>query len=454
MSASFAKDELFARMPVRRAVLLQILPAIASQMITLIYNLADTYFVGQLNDPKQTAAITVATAAFVMLTAISNLFGVGGASAIASSLGKKEPDKARQISSVSFWGGVACALLFSALFVIFARPILTVCGATAETYDYAYGYAYWVVIIGGPFTIMNTLIANLVRSEGNASAASFGLSFGGVLNMLLDPFFVLPQFLNLGAVGAGLATAISNASATLFFFGYLFYRRHTTVLTLSPRYLRTAPSHLRPILSVGFPSALQMTLTVAANAALMKFISGYSSEAIAAMGIVKKLDQLPLFFAIGVANGLLPLLAYNHAAGNHKRRSQAFRFGVMIALSFSVLCVAVYEIFAPQLTAFFMEDKQTVAYGAVFLRQAVLAMPMVAICYPMIIQFQAMRKVKEALISSILRKGLLDIPLLFIMDALFPLYGCVWVQPIVDAVSLAAVLFFYRRIQKTQELPA
>jgi len=220
------------------------------------------------------------------------------------------------------------------------------------------------------------------------------------------------------------------------------------VLSLSPALLRHAKEHLKPVLSVGFPSAMQYALTVAANAALMKFISGYSSEAVAAMGIIKKLDQLPLFFSIGVANGLLPLLAFNHAAGNHKRRSQAFRFGTMIALSFSILCVILYEIFAPQLTSLFIDDAQTLTYSAVFLRQAVLAMPMVAICYPMIIQFQAMRKVKEAMISSLLRKGLLDLPLLFLMDALIPLYGCVWVQPIVDTISLIAVLFFYARLQK------
>lgn len=445
---SFDKTELFAHMPVRQAVLKQILPAIASQMITLLYNLADTYFVGQLNDPFQTAAVTVATAAFVMLTAISNLFGIGGAGAIASALGKRQPDKAKQIASLSFWGGLASAVLFSALFAILARPILNICGATPETYALAYGYAKWTVIIGGPCTILNVLMANLVRAEGSASAASFGVSFGGVVNILLDPFFVLPQYLGLGAVGAGMATALSNLAATLFFFGYLFIRRRSTVLSLSPALLRHAKEHLKPVLSVGFPSAMQYALTVAANAALMKFISGYSSEAVAAMGIIKKLDQLPLFFSIGVANGLLPLLAFNHAAGNHKRRSQAFRFGTMIALSFSILCVILYELFAPQLTALFIDDAQTLTYSAAFLRQAVLAMPMVAICYPMIIQFQAMRKVKEAMISSLLRKGLLDLPLLFLMDALIPLYGCVWVQPIVDTISLIAVLFFYARLQR------
>ena len=135
---------------------------------------------------------------------------------------------------------------------------------------------------------------------------------------------------------------------------------------------------------------------------------------------MKKLDQLPLYFSIGVANGLLPLLAFNHAAGKHQRRQRIFRLGSLVSLAFSLLCLVVYEIFAPQLTALFIPDPVTVQYGAVFLRCMVTAMPMMSLCYPMIIQFQAMGRARESLICSILRKGVLDIPLLFLMDSLFP----------------------------------
>lgn len=205
--------EVFAKTPVRKAVLLQIVPAVASQMVTLVYNLADTYFVGMLNAPHETAAVTVAYPSFLMLTAISNLFGVGGASAIARALGRQDEEGARRIAAVSLAGGLLSALLFSAAFRLLADPVLHLCGATEATYATAYGYAKWVVILGGPFTILNTLLANLVRAEGSAGAAAFGVSFGGVLNILLDPLFVLPQFLGLGAVGAGMATALSNGAA-------------------------------------------------------------------------------------------------------------------------------------------------------------------------------------------------------------------------------------------------
>ena len=171
--------EVFAKTPVRKAVLLQIVPAVASQMVTLVYNLADTYFVGMLNAPHETAAVTVAYPSFLMLTDISNLFVVGGASAIARALGRQDEEGARRIAAVSLAGGLLSALLFSAAFRLLADPVLHLCGATEATYATAYGYAKWVVILGGPFTILNTLLANLVRAEGGAGAAAVGGGFGG-----------------------------------------------------------------------------------------------------------------------------------------------------------------------------------------------------------------------------------------------------------------------------------
>ncbi len=328
---------------------------------------------------------------------------------------------------------------------------MDLCGADYETFDIAYGYAKWVVVIGGPATIMNTLLANLVRAEGNAMTASVGVAFGGVINMVLDPFFVLPQFFGLGAVGAGIATAISNLLATLFFIIYILVMRKTTVASANLSYVKQGIKDTPKILSIGFPSAVQFTLTVVAAAVITKFVSPYGFEAVAAFGIVKKLDQLPLYFSIGVANGLLPLLAYNYSAKNYKRESDAFRFGSAISLGFSLMCLVCYEFFAPTLTGLFIGDEQTREYASVFLRIMVTAMPMMSICYPMIIRLQATGRVKEALVCSVVRKGVLDIPLLFILDWLWQLYGCVSVQPIVDTIALFVALYFASKANPCSE---
>ena len=449
MTAEEKRAEIFESIPVRRAVCKQIIPAIASQMIALIYSVADTYFVGMMNDPNETAAVTVVASAFLMLTALSNLFGVGGASLIAGALGQKNANRAKQISTVAFYGGFAGAILFSLLFLLFASPILHLCGATDSTFEAAYGYAQWVIVFGGCATILNTLLASLLRAEGSAAHAFIGISLGGIANIIMDPLFILPQFLGYGAVGAGIATALANLMSTLYFLGYIAFKRKTTVISLHPRNLEFTRQHIKRILAIGFPSAVQYALTVVAVSLLLNFVSRYTTEAVAGLGIVRKLDLLPLYFSIGVSNGLLPLLAYNHAANNHKRRHDAFVFGCLVSLGFSLLCLIFYEAFAPYLIGLFIKDSATVAYGTVFLRIMVTAMPMMSLCYPMIIQFQALGKARESLICSVLRKGVLDVPLLFILDGLIPLYGCMMVQPIVDTISFIVAIVLYKKVNKS-----
>ena len=439
--------ELFEKMPVKRAVIKQIMPAVASQMVAVIYSLADTYFVGMLNSPAQTAAVTVVAPCFIMLTAVANLFGVGGSSLIARKLGQRRESEAREVSAVAFWWGLISAAAFCILFAVLERPILILCGADDQSLGYAIRYSGWAVMLSGTFTVSAAVSANILRAEGSAGTASRGLALGGIMNIILDPLFILPEFLGMGAEGAGLATALSNIISALYLLVCLL-RKKQSVICIDPRLVSKTREHIRPILSIGFASAIQLMLTMVGVAAQAKFVSAYTTEAVAALGIVKKLDQLPLYFTIGVSIGLLPLLAYNHAAGNEQRRSDAFRFGCSLALIVASASVVVYELFAPQLAALFIDDALTVDYAAGFLRRMVLAMPLMALAHPFITQFQAMGRVKESLICSMLRKGVLDIPLLFLFDALLPLYGCMWVQPVVDAVSLAVALILYKRIKK------
>ena len=204
-------------------------------------------------------------------------------------------------------------------------------------------------------------------------------------------------------------------------------------------------------MKIGIPSAVQYALTVVAVVALMKFTSGYSTEALAALGIVRKLDLLPLYFAIGTANGMLPLLSYNFASGDRHRRRKVFRL-VQKSLKFFRVVPFVLRAACSALIGLFINDPATIAYGSRFLRIMVVAMPMMSVCYPMIIQFQSMGRVKESLICSIIRKGVIDIPILFLMNMLIPLYGCVMVQPIVDFIAMIVALYFYKKISDEENL--
>lgn len=430
----------FESEPVKKAVLRQAVPAVASQLTALVYGLADTYFVGLLNDPKQTASVTVCYPAFIMLTAVSNLVGVGGAAAAARALGSGSRKKAASVASVSLWAGLLLSLLFTGLFAALLRPALILLGAKEQTLPLCVEYAKNAILLGGVFTVTSNVFANLFRSEGRSLAASLGLSAGGLLNILLDPFFILPRFLGLGAAGAGLATAVSNAAALGVFAAVCLKNRRETVVRLTPPRFAEVRAVSGDVLKTGFPSAAQYLLTVVAVAAQARSVSGYGTEAVAALGIVKKLDQLPLYFSIGVSTGLLPLLAFNHAKGSARRTEECFGFGAALSLGFSLLCLVSYEAFAPRLAALFIGDEKTVALAAAFLRRMVTAMPLMSLCYPIIIRFQAEGRSRAALVCSVLRKGVLDLPLLYIMDLAAPLYGLMWVQPIVDGVSLAAAL--------------
>ena len=452
MAGSDRRREIFEKLPIPRAVFLQIIPAIAAQLITLVYNLTDTFFVGLLNAPAESAAVMVVFPIAAMLTAVANLFGVGGASMLSQALGRRDNESTRAISAVSFWGGLLSAAAFCLLFALVRRPLLRLCGATDETIRPALGYVRWVVLCGGVFSILNSLLANLIRAEGGAAAASRGISLGAVLNIILDPFFVLPRFLGMAAEGAGLATAIATVCTSVYFAVHLYRSQNSSVLSFRVEWARQGLRHLRSILTIGLPAALQFGLAVIAVAAQSNFVSKYGTEAMAALGIIKKLDQLPLFVSQGTATGLLPLLAYNYAAGNHDRRRKAFRFGCLFAFGFSMLCLVVYEFFAPRLVSIFIGDALTVRYGAAFLRRMVVAMPLMSIGYCATVHFQAMGHALEALVVTVIRKGLLDIPLLWLMDSIYPLYGCMWVQPIVDFFAVLAVFYFTRQLRRREGL--
>ncbi len=446
MAAKHIDIETFEHKPVIRAVFSQSMPAIIAQLIALLYNWADTFFLARLNQPELVAAAMIALPLYLMLTAIGNLPGVGGGSMLSHYLGKHNPDGASSVASLTIWMGLILALLCAVIYPLVDEPLLRLIGADEQTLAPAREYTFWVITIGSVPIIMNLVLANLVRAEGMARQASIAISAGGILNCVLDPILMLPEMGNMGITGAAVATALSNMLSAVWLTAIIHSRRKSGVITAAPHLLRSAKMYFSKIIQVGFPSSLQYLLTVVAVAALTHFVSRYATEATAALGVVKRLDYLPLYFSIGLSQGILPLLAYNHAANNMQRRNQVFRCGIMLSLGFAIVCFVVYELWAEPLALFFTQEPTTVNYITQFLRIQVVAMPFMAICYPAITYFQAMQRTREALVCSILRKGVLDIPLLFLMNGWMGLYGCMWVQPIVDFTSMLFAVYFLWRI--------
>lgn len=440
--------EIFETMSVPKAVAALAVPTVISQIIAMVYNLADTWYIGQLNDTNMMAAVTLIFPVFLMLSALANLFGIGGASLLSRSLGEHNYVRVREAGASSAWMAVAATLAYSLVTMIWRVPLLRMLGADNGTIDYASGYLFWTVAVGGLPTVMNMVLAHLIRSEGASREASFGMSFGGLLNMLLDPFFIYDWGLGLKMEGAAIATCISNIAATSYLLYYLFRTRRENVISLSPKYFRFKRSVAGEIFFVGLPSSIQFMMSVLSNAVLNYLMAAYTASALSAVGIVKKVDMVPTYVVQGICNGVIPLLAYNYASGNYKRLWRCAYFAGVCSLCVTFSYLALCESFAHFIIRIFIDNARAVDLGAVFLRLHCMSTPFLAIFFLVIAFFQATGRGTPALFISFLRKGAIDIPFMIVMNVVWPMYGIMAVQPMMDFIVAVICLAIYRIVQK------
>ena len=445
--------QLFESVLIPRAVLRMAIPTVLSSLVMVIYNLADTYFVGMLNNPVQNAAVTLAAPVLLAFNAVNNLFGVGSSSMMSRALGRKDYDTVRRSSAFGFYCALACALLFSLLCTVFRSPLLRLLGANAETTRATSGYLLWTVCCGAAPSILNVVLAYLVRSVGATLHASIGTMSGCLLNILLDPIFILPWGLNMGAAGAGLATFLSNMVACVYFFVLLFTRRRSTYVSLNPRHLRRVDRNLvAGVCAVGVPAAIQNLLNVTGMTVLNNFTAAFNSNAVAAMGIYQKLCMIPMYISQGLSQGLMPLVSYNYASGNVRRMKGAVVFAAKISLRFLVSMAALYYVFAGSLISLFMQNAEVVAYGTRFMRGLCMATPFLNMDFLAVGVFQACGMGSKSLIFAIMRKIVLEIPALNILNALFPLYGLAYAQLCAEVVlATAAVIVLLRLFKKLEK---
>lgn len=435
------KTILFEQMPIPKAVMTLAIPTILSSLVMVIYNLADTYFVGMVNDPIQNAAVTLAAPVLLAFNAVNNLFGVGTSSMMSRALGKKEYDTVYRSSAFGFYCSVFCGLMFSLLYTLFSRPLLSVLGASPETVAATAQYLKWTVTFGAAPAILNVVMAYLVRSEGSSLHASIGSMSGCLLNIVLDPIFILPWGLNMGAAGAGLATFISNCVACIYFFVLLFVKRGNTYVCIRPGMLQFSQHIIVGICSVGIPAAIQNLLNVTGMTVLNNFTSSYGSDAVAAMGIAQKINMVPLYFALGLSQGIMPLISYSYSSGNIKRMKDTLTFTIKISLSFMIIISAFYYFGAGFLTSLFMENTAIIAYGTRFLHGLCIGLPFLCMDFLAVGVFQACGMGKKAFVFALLRKIVLEIPALYILNWLFPLYGLAYAQFTAEVIlAVAAVI--------------
>lgn len=449
------KKRLFEEVSVPRALWIMAMPAIASQLITLVYNLADTWFVGRTNNPYMVASCSLVLPVFMITIVISNVFGVGGGTLITRLIGGGKEEEASKVSASCIKMALLAAIIYSASCFLGMTPLLRLLGASDNILSYSKQYMFFVVVLGGVPCILNSTLSSLLRSIGLSSKASFGFSMGGLLNILFDPLFMfvlLPD--GQQVMGAAMATLLSNLISTVYF---LFtYRKacKDTVLRGIMGSERASGSSLASIFGVGIPAATGVFLFDMCNIVINRLSSSHGDVELAAIGIVLKAERLPLNIGVGICMGMVPLLAYNYSSGNRKRMDDVFRFGRVVGLGVGLICVVLYYVFAPVIMKAFIEDADTVRFGTQFLRARCFATPLMFLCFSMVHFTQAIGRGRASFILAVIRQLVFNIPILFLLNSLFGMMGIVWTQALADLFTVIISYVIYANIRKREGWPA
>ena len=448
------KTTLFETTSIPVAVAKLGIPTVIGSLVMVLYNLADTYFVGAINDPIESAAVTLGAPLILAFNAVTNLFGVGCSSYMSRALGKKDIDSFKKTSVFGFYCALFFAVLYSVISFALKPQILNLIGSDASTNSATAAYIFWTVGIGAAPSILNVVLANLIRSEGESMHASVGTMLGCLLNVALDPIFIMPWGLGMKASGAGCATCISNTVACLYFFIFLITKRGKTYVTINPKLFGFDKTIVKEVLTVGIPASIQNLLNVTGMTVLNNFASGFGTDAVAAIGITHKIYMMPMYFSMGLGQGVLPLVGYNYSSGNVKRMKESILFTGKVAIGLAVVITALLYFNAGSVVELFMKNENIVFYGESFLKAFCFGVPFLCIDFLGVAIFQATGMGKESFIFAVLRKVVLEIPAMYILNKIWPLYGLCYSQFCAEFIlSIVAVLVIkklFDRMEKKQ----
>ena len=456
-----AKRDLFENTPIFDAVMKLAVPTVMGQIILVVYNMADTFFIGLTDNTAKITAVTICMPAFMFLSAVANLFGVGGASVISRALGKSNTDRARYTSAFSFWGCLLATAVYSLSVLAFMNPFLNFLGGSNKgVHAFAGQYLTITVVAGGVFTAMNNLMSHLVRSEGRSLHASIGVSLGGVLNIALDPLFmfvILPE--GNEVVGAAVATAVSNVISCVYFLVYITgaQRKKKTIVSFKLTKHSFEWEIPSKVLGAGLPAAVMTFAENISYAILDNLMSAFGLAVQAGVGVAKKVNMLSHSIVRGITQGALPLLGYNYSAGKRVKTKQTIRVVALFAVSCGIVCMVLMFVFARPLVGLFLDasagedTRAALDYGVKFLRIFCIGGPFSALAYTIISFFQAVGHGISSLVLALLRKGILDIPLMFVFRSVAesPMCGIVSATPAADIICcIVSVIMLFSFIGK------
>ncbi len=423
--------ELFEDAPISKAVAVMAVPTIITMLVVVIYNMADTFFIGQTKDAMQVAAVSLATPVFMVFMALGNLFGIGGSSAISRALGEKRQERARQISAFCCYGSLGLGVVMAVLFLLGMNPILRLIGASENTIGYAGQYLTYVSF-GAPFIMFGTAFGNILRGEGAAKESMIGNMIGTVTNIVLDPVMILG--FGWGVTGAAVATVIGNMAACGFYL--IYFLRKKSSLSIRFTDFKAGEGIAVGVMSIGIPASLNNILMSCANIILNNVLASYGDNPVAAMGVAMKANMLVVMLQIGLCAGIQPLIGYNFGARNVKRLKQVYRFTGMCAVIMGTILTIVMVIAKEAIIQAFIDDAAVVGAGISMMIALQISGPVIGILFLNINTLQGMGKALPSLLLTLCRQGLVFVPMVFLLNMLFGLNGVIFAQSVADYVSI------------------
>lgn len=434
--------EIFKNAPVPKAVLTNVIPSIISMIMVLAYNLADTFFIGQTKNALMVAAVSVATPAFLLFMAVGMLFGIGGTSLISRMLGEGKAQRAKNTSSFCFWTGLFIGVISMIIIWIFVEPICRAIGASDDTIGYATQYLN-ICAIGIPFLILSNTFSNIIRAEGQAQKAMMGMIIGNMINIILDPVLILA--LGWNVAGAAIATVLGNVFASVFYLIHLVSKN--SMLSIHPKDYIAGDHIAFGVFAIGIPASLNSILMSTSNIIINNLMKSHGDMAVAGLGVAMKVNMIVVMLLIGLGTGIQPLLGYCYGSKNTKRYFAVLRFSLLLAFCMSlVMTIICYLGASPLVKVFLQGDQNAYQFGMSFARILIYSGPILGILFVFVNAIQSTGAALPSLILSISRQGLLYIPILLTINALFDTPRMlVLAQPVTDylATTLSAILFYF-----------
>ncbi len=440
-------EKLFRGESVWRSIFAMAVPSLLTIVIMIFYNVADTFFIAQLGDTSKVASVSIIMPVFSIIMALATMIGVGGSAMIANAFGAGENEKAMNTSSLCFYSAIAIGAAVTVLLFIFKNPLLTILGTTPEMWEDS-GTYLTVLACGTIFMMISSSMGMLVRSEGAVKEGMYGNLIGTITNIVLDPIFIL--VFKWGVAGAAIATVIGNMLSCTFYIAYV--HRHAAVISLEPKRALVSPNEIFLIAALGFPNAASTILSGFASTFSNNLLAQHGTDAIAARAAAGKASMLISMVQMGICMGVQPLMAYNYGSKNFGRLKEVIQkvaiFTACIGIGTMIFCFT----FRKPIIGLFLKEASVAAMGEQFMLYVMAGAPFLGLVYISTNFLQATKNAKSAILVSLLRQGLLLIPLLYILHAAFGFIGIAAAHMAADigAALVAALIFFivFNRVKK------